>query len=483
MHIKVASLDSWNFEVQPTSLVKVAHGGMGAQDTRDFLKRASVDFLDQIKGMDLHPGEIPVHLLAIGSTEGYGPNRNGDGFKEATCKEWHDTFVKNAYNYKNHKNKDPKASYGRIKASAYNNNMRRIELLLTFNSTKEAAVHNDGLVAEDWVLNKLAKGEDVPFSMACKVAYDVCASCGNKAKHRGEYCTEDTCIGPRGEKRGGCKANLAKVAYDGHINHVDNPNSGFFDMSHLSTKPADRIAYGGVADYMAKAASGEILGGAALAEAWGLEGDYQLRLGNEQAVMRHMKLAFALAAVEDALVANPDRTAILCGSFVGHDEMPVGPLAEKSASVLGSLARHQIVLPVSTFLQWEKAAEYLPEVQQRLPGVFNRMIKSAKLTRLMETNAYEVSTELPLAAHRNWAQKYAADYSLNREAVQDRACRWALRGSHAPHFAKQANVAIVVDTAERLAWKYALLKIAMLDAMGDVSPSVLEMAVLQNYVS
>jgi hypothetical protein len=201
---------------------------------------------------------VPIHLIAIGATEFYGPNRNGDGFKEATLRKYAHTFVtkpvtrEGAYFYRDHLNKNPLKSYGTVKAAFYHPAMHRVELLVALNGTKEAAERNNGLLA-DRELEKLARDDDgdaFGVSMACRVPFDVCSGCGNRARHRGEYCTARTC------KYGGLAEAITKVAADGHVLHADNPDPAFFDISHVY-RPADRTAY---VMGMLKAAGGVVLG-------------------------------------------------------------------------------------------------------------------------------------------------------------------------------------------------------------------------------
>jgi len=227
MMIKVITPHSQDFGESVSSLIKISSKGLVGSDLSSFIKRAGAGTANLLKGIEFKPGEQPIHMIAIGSTEAYGPNRNGDGFKEATCRKHHDTFVKHARWYRNHKNKDPKASYGLVKASTYNDKMKRVELIVALNGTKEAAARNGGLLA-DKEMQKIARGDDNwGVSMACKVAYDVCSGCGNKARNRDEYCEESDC------NYGGCRSNLTKVAADGHVLHVDNPNPTWFDISDV----------------------------------------------------------------------------------------------------------------------------------------------------------------------------------------------------------------------------------------------------------
>ncbi len=257
--IKEIPLGSYNFGEPNSQLIKVASIGLHGNDLRAFIKTAGHKMALEMQKLSFAPGEVPIHLIAIGATEYYGPNRNGDGFTENCCKSYHDTFVKHARWYHNHQNKDPEKSYGIIKHSSYNDTMHRLELIVALNGTKEAAIRNNGLVASR-ELQYIASGkDDWGVSMACKVAYDVCSGCGNKARTRADYCTEKTC------KYGGVKDNMLKIAEDGHINYVDNPHPTWFDISDVSdTRPADRIAY--VLGPMQKAASSRILTGSDLAD-------------------------------------------------------------------------------------------------------------------------------------------------------------------------------------------------------------------------
>jgi len=198
------------------------------------LKRAGAFDYEKILSQ-LSPGEVPLHVLALGAYEIYGPNRNGDAFRKEACKKYHKTFVKLGHWFHNHKHNDPRKSYGIVKASIYNEPLGRIELIVFLNGTKQAAKKNKGLVASR-ELELLESGKELPVSMACKVDYDECSGCGNRAKTRDEYCTEDRC------KYGGLSKNLGKVFDDGHKLCAFNPEPYFFDISLVPT-PADRIAY------------------------------------------------------------------------------------------------------------------------------------------------------------------------------------------------------------------------------------------------
>lgn len=167
--IKLITPGSQDFGEAVAKLVKLSHDGMRGSDLRDFIKRAGHPFADAVKGIKFNKGEVPIHLLALGATELYGPNRNGDGFKSAALRKYHDTFVKHARWYRNHKNKDKSKSYGVIKLAMFNEPMQRVELIVALNGTKEAAEHNGGLVADE-ELNDLDNNREISGSMACASA-------------------------------------------------------------------------------------------------------------------------------------------------------------------------------------------------------------------------------------------------------------------------------------------------------------------------
>lgn len=506
---KTIDLGSWNgpgFDL-PVHMIKVSSRGLIGNDRADFLKVASHVFADHIDGMKFAADEIPIHLNAIGAFEGYGANRNGDGFTEYTCRTCHPRFVKDAYYFANHKNDDPTQRYGTVKLSAYNDPMRRIELLLMGNGSKQAADRHGGLVMKSATIGKLQRGEMVPFSMACKVAYDVCCNCFNKAANRSQYCTEDTCISPTGRRGFGCKTGLSKVASDGFIQYVDNPDARFIDISEV-IRPADRTAWGGTADYMAKAAAdrGYIPGGAELAEQWAKAGASFELLGPEatifnRAVAAQMKLARELAEVERQFESNQTErdqawARALTPRKLAADFSELGePGTMKMAEGLAALAGQSIAVPLEAFLglvaggDREKLAEYSETVPRHLPGIYQRLVGDANLQQLISTSKFQPATKLASREQRDWACKLASDLSYSDGHVQERVFRSAIT-SRAPAITAASAVlktASAADESEQIARQYAICKLACLSQMlelGTENPTQLKRkAVLQHYVS
>lgn len=160
----VSPTDFSNLTDAPVSHIKRSRRELEREDSFFEKKAALFDYKKFIT--NLKPGEIPLHVVALGCDEVYGPNRNGDAFTKEACRKYHRTFVKYGHWFRNHNHHDPAKSYGLVKDAAFNEKLGRIELLVVLNGTKEAAKRNGGLVA-DKELELLESEKDLPVSMAC----------------------------------------------------------------------------------------------------------------------------------------------------------------------------------------------------------------------------------------------------------------------------------------------------------------------------
>lgn len=242
MLTKVVHSNSFDYGGEPTSNVVEAtarqiHNG-------DLAKVAGVEhiFGDQLDGMEVPDNHTVIHIIAVGDGETWGPNRNCDSFSREDNKKTHHLFRDIGHVFRNHKNHSPSLAVGNVLATAHNDLMDRIELML--------ALDNDKCADE---IQQLHEGRDLPTSMGTKQAFDVCSYCEHKAKTAAEHCSH-------------VKYHLGEVADNGVKVAMLNPNPRYFDIS-LVFKPADRIAY-----TLKKIASGNsVLGGHELAEAMGLD--------------------------------------------------------------------------------------------------------------------------------------------------------------------------------------------------------------------
>ena len=213
-------------------------------DVNDFSKTAAVlgshipeEIESFIKGIKPDPRYAYVHAIAVSADEWYGVNRNGDAFpeKDLLAEQDDEEAIRNsepfkgkkiqryktflsAKLYKHHINKDPEKSYGHVACAAYNMQMHRVELIICIDRDKDPEFVQD-----------LENGVTVPLSMGCKVPFDICSICGNKAKRREDYCVH-------------AKLMMNQILPDGRQVKVYNTKPRFFDISKVLV-PADEQAY------------------------------------------------------------------------------------------------------------------------------------------------------------------------------------------------------------------------------------------------
>lgn len=192
---------------------------------------------DWLSSYTAEPGKIAVLVNAMGASEFWGQNVNGDIFPENAlvhdCRNhggvdhpyddftgkvvppygyW--TFL-DAHPFVHHKNKDPNRAFGKVVVATWNPRMHRVELVIIID--KELALQNGA----QHVVDRILAGEFPDVSMGCKVPYDVCTICGHKSKTRHDYCT---CITQFG---------MGKLLDDGRRVGVINTYPRFFDISFV----------------------------------------------------------------------------------------------------------------------------------------------------------------------------------------------------------------------------------------------------------
>lgn len=173
-----------------------------------------------IRNLKPEKGKLYVLVNALGAGEYYGANMNADYFRASHLNPpageesyGHKTFLSSRI-HRNHRNKNPDESYGRVVLSVYNENMHRVELVVEIDRAKAEQLGHQDLV------DSLDRGDNVPVSMGCRVKYDVCSICGNKAPTRADYCEH-------------MKAMPGRTLPDGRRVYVDNPYPRFFELSFV----------------------------------------------------------------------------------------------------------------------------------------------------------------------------------------------------------------------------------------------------------
>lgn len=226
-----------------TSLIEYDRGVKSASSDL-----VSKKLLEEYRPTDDHTACI--HLIAMGNSDQYGFNRNGDYFAGDVLEKRAHTFVTHGHVFREHNNKDPEKALGQVKWAGYDpKGMQRVELIIHMDKDK---------AEEEYQMAK--EGKALNFSMSCKVPNDRCSCCGNEAKSVSRYC--DHLKNHMGQYLDGF--NKYAFAYN------DVPT--FFDISRVKV-PADRIARH--LEYMfkddesmaKKASAGEVLIPSAIAAA------------------------------------------------------------------------------------------------------------------------------------------------------------------------------------------------------------------------
>jgi hypothetical protein len=345
-------------------------------------------------------------------------------------------------------NDNPAKSIGTIKAAAYNPEMRRGELIIKVPHNLEWE--------ED--LQKLASGRDIAFSMACKVANDMCTECGNRARTRKEYCDHLT-------------NHMSEITKEGNIIGAINDAPAFFDISKVF-RPADRIAWS-----LQKVASllDTTVGGAELAEMFEISEPTWSPRVVDGGYSRKLAAAHKLAEIEkqvDAMAQGKEnghlkRMMAGCPTARVSSE-DVGTLKQGNLNgVLCKLADTKILLDADSFFRLVMGQKYgsmsdsVPMVEAALPGLYNQLAKSGELSECAEDHTYDPSDTAVPRHVRDLIGKLESDHSLAYEPTVKRATVATLRGTRPltlarPVEQKQAAVSKQASSLAREYVKYVL---------------------------
>jgi len=169
-----------------------------------FEKTASARLLPEvvqyIAGLQPRGDSQYVLVNAMGASEWYGSNVNGDAFPEAALIHKPDDWTGNpvldrirgggwpygfptfygAHPYAHHRNKDASRAFGEVELTAWNPDMRRVELVTRIDRDKCHRYGGEGT----W--DKLRSGAFPDVSMGTKVPFDTCSIClDQKLYHEG----------------------------------------------------------------------------------------------------------------------------------------------------------------------------------------------------------------------------------------------------------------------------------------------------------
>lgn len=466
--IKTSFLSDFDFGQPALEIIKVSRKG---PDKGWFEKRASMLTRERT---ELRPvkDHTPVYVIAMGSMERQGSNSNSDSWPSRACvkyahrpakdksaeiritaglEERHHTFVTHGKVYSGHRNQRPEFAKGFNHSSAFNDPMGRVEVISYW---KDAELEPE--------LTQLDQGKQPPASMSGAVVADFCSLCCNRATSRSQYCND-------------LRHHKNAILDDGHQITAINEKPTFIDLSVVRMN-ADRIGYS-----LAKL---PIVNGSA----------NMVRQAAEQTSGDSRKRAILekLAAIEKEIVQQSDGSTVrnLARSVDPRlcPELPQleleGVRGYSPESVFRVLADNKVLLtPEQLFrLSCGKltpiVSALLPEVNRRVPGVFNRLRG--------EINIHFVADQLPEHEPR-WSlvervKKLEPRFSLKPTHANKRAWLSAAEHKQAPGLrAPLIKQAAIADPAEELARQYGRYVLSW--ALRNSDEADLRLAVLAGFAS
>lgn len=441
------------------------------EDPRKFVKCAAdsgVNF--DYEALKPDKDHVGIHLVGLGDVEAFGFNRNGDGFPKLACQKYHDTFVKYGSVYRHHKHTDKSLSVGNIKASAYNDNMHRIELY----------IHADKKKAEA-ELQKLASDGEIPFSMSCRVPGDRCNRCNT---FRTSSKDPNQCDH--------IKYALGRLDDEGRINGVYNDDPRFFDMSFV-IKPADRTAWS------LKTACEDItkISSAALAEMEDFYVPHEVMLDSRSALSK-----YALGTK----IAEYERRFMKMAAVgpANHEERQLWELRKSAAlqaipdtiitalrnhepqDVFYALASHNIIMDPVSYVKYAMGvdmgslAPHIADIKTACAGACSNFLDSRELYDICNESTYDVDDYLKYGDYgRNTAVKTAelarASGSLDPDIARERTILNTIdRIPVVIGFTKKSEENNNSGLATCVARKYIAYKLAAADAMQALNKQINE---------
>ena len=439
--------------------------GVGAEimGKHDLSKSASTIFGMDYSDLKPDKNHVGIHLVALGDSDHYLINRNGDGFPKEACVKYHNTFVKHGHVFRHHRNKDPEKSIGIIKASAYNPDVARIELFIHADREKAAPE-----------LERLEKEGEIPFSMACRVPYDRCTICGALRKHAGDSSECDH-----------VKNDLGRTYEDGRVVGTYNDEPDFFDISFVG-KPADRIAWDlkRIDGDEKTAEFGDSifkeLDSVKLAEFEGVVAPDDVDIDTESGI-RKLGYAKQLASLhnkyrgwfskEASVITVRDKYLYTMRKIASCalDDDTIKQLREYSTgTVFKALGDNGIVMDVPTFFKYATGDNYyeidpyIGQISKRVPDVIDNAVKTASCSRLCSSTEFDANPDHGLARMRRTGlmNKLSSAGMFSTDRIIESNCNDKLFTLDI-NSEKRLNNSI----ANKLAEKYATYELSAIDAV------------------
>jgi hypothetical protein len=343
-------------------LVEDMSGHLTTLFERGHIKTAASDLFSR-KDLDDHappPGYFMIHQTVMGSEEGYGFNNNGDSYPDETLKRDHPTFVTHGRVYREHRNRDPEKAIGVIKAARYSQKMQRVELLKHLEISKAEKEY------------EMAKaGKELHASMACRVPFDVCSCCEQKAKYASLYCSHLK------ERMMQWIPSFKKYA------HARNTICTFFDSSVVenpAAREAKHIEYRFGPELLKAASTRPSFSGAQWAEFEGVDLSQHLTMNQTET-----SILQKLASIEASNAPDRYRDNVSMHGFANthnlRDEEWAAVQKLLPGTLFNKLARRRVLLPFDLFAAYAtgrnpseiRSDADFTKAASMLPGIFRAL--------------------------------------------------------------------------------------------------------------
>lgn len=202
-------------------------------------------FVNSLKERGSDPRFTYVHIIAMTDGDYYGSNLNGDVFTtdeltgtqspeeanknpgdmKGVCVPRYKTFEQAKF-FRNHANSDRDPFYGDVPCSAWNDIMRRVELIVRI---AKKAIPELGMNSGADIIIKLDRRGYITASMGTRISSESCSVCGNQNEFIHERCEH-------------LRDNMNEILPDGRRVYAKNFGMRFFDISDVGV-PADPAAY------------------------------------------------------------------------------------------------------------------------------------------------------------------------------------------------------------------------------------------------
>jgi hypothetical protein len=390
------------------------------------------------------PKHSYIHLISVAAGDFYGPNSradfyNGDSYKhefphpednkktfvilDGGIKKYHSTFEQHGKCYTEHVNSRHKAEpQGYIVASAYNEPMKRGELII-------------GVETEKWAddIERLSNGTPMKFSIGMAAPHDICSICGREAHTEDEHCEH-------------YKRMPGAVLEDGNAVYVISDKGLYHDISRVKV-PAERIAFS-----LKKIASSDVLVG--LSPKTIDKDGLKLFMKSANAERRLDTLA-KLAAIEKRIKAFGDKlvdTKVL-KLFTQEKKASGLDSAENlnkflsyanEKELLGGLNQCKCVLSPKEFIKvfaptMFDSIDFDKEFSCMMP--FNQLLQDKDIDMFCNDEAYEGGKCYDLNI-LNAIDKLIPHCGVSEDALMDRACSCSN--------GKPAKITITVENYENM---------------------------------